>query len=106
MFNVDIAAGGPRGGARSNTIFFHHGEEPMSIRIVVAAALVLGTFGGARAETPEERQACTDDVYAHCGDFIPNRDLIVQCLKKKINQLSPACRTVMRKPFRPTAAAN
>jgi hypothetical protein len=83
----------------------------MSMRGMFATALVLGAIAAwplsaARAESQQDREACTPDVYAHCGDLIPDREAIVACLKKKINQLSPACRTVMRKPFRPTASAN
>ena len=83
----------------------------MSMRGMFATALVLGAImalpsGVARAESQEDREACTPDVYAHCGEFIPDRERIVACLKKKINQLSPACRTVMRKPWRPDTAAN
>lgn len=75
----------------------------MSIRIVMATALVLGAFGvglnGALAETPEDRQACTPDVHQHCGQFIPDRDAIIQCLKQKIKLLSPGCRKVMSRPY-------
>jgi len=82
----------------------------MSIRIVVATALVLGAFGfglnGALAESQEDREACTPDVHEHCGQFIPDRDAIVQCLKVKIKQLSPACRKVMSRPYPKDAAAH
>ncbi len=83
----------------------------MSMRGMFATALVLGAImalpsGAARAESQEDREACTPDVYAHCGEFIPDRERIVACLKKKMAQLSPACRTVMRKPWRPDTAAN
>jgi len=76
---------------------------------LVTAVLALCAIGalslGARAENPEDREACTPDVYAHCGDFIPDRDLIVQCLKKKVRVLSPACRTVMTRPVKPSDGA-
>jgi hypothetical protein len=80
----------------------------MLFRAGVAGLFLLGALsvGAARAESQDDREACTPDVYAHCGDFIPNRDLIVQCLKKKINQLSPACRQVMRRPYHPNSASN
>jgi hypothetical protein len=77
----------------------------MSIRVFFAAALVLGTFGvglnGALAESQEDREACTPDVHEHCGQFIPDRDAIVQCLKQKMKVLSPACRRVMSRPYHP-----
>ena len=74
----------------------------MSIRIMFATVLVLGLYGanGALAESQEDREACTPDVHEHCGEFIPNRDAIVQCLKKKIKVLSPACRRVMSRPYK------
>ena len=82
----------------------------MSVRIAVASMLVAGAVGGwsvdARAETAQDREACTPDVYAHCGDFIPNRDLIVQCLKKKMKVISPACRRVMARPFNSRSSEN
>ena len=80
----------------------------MLFRAGVAGLFLLGALsvGAARAESQDDREACTPDVYAHCGEFIPDRERIVACLKKKMNQLSPACRTVMRKPWRPDTAAN
>jgi hypothetical protein len=84
---------------------FHLREGGMSVRIVVATVVVLGAFGvglsGARAESQEDRDACTPDVHEHCGEFIPNRDAIVECLKKKIKVISPACRRVMSRPYNP-----
>jgi hypothetical protein len=86
------------------------GEDAMSIRIVVATVLVLGTFGavssGARAETQSDRDACIGDVHEHCGEFIPNRDAIVACLKQKIKKISHACRVVMTRPYPKNAQSN
>jgi hypothetical protein len=71
---------------------------------LVTAVLALCAIGalslGARAETPEDRQACIDDVHAHCGEFIPDRDAIVACLKRKLKTISPACRIVMTRPVK------
>jgi hypothetical protein len=71
---------------------------------LVTTVLALCAIGAlsltARAETPEERQACIDDVHAHCGEFIPDREAIIQCLKRKLRVISPACRTVMTKPVK------
>ena len=78
----------------------------MRIRGVVASLLVLGAIaawplGAARAETQADRDACTPDVNGICGEFIPDRDAIIACLKKKIKQLTPACRKVMSRPYHP-----
>lgn len=45
----------------------------------------------AAAETPEQRQACTDDAFQYCGDAIPDRDRVFNCLIEKRAQLSPLC---------------
>src|SRR3979490_1939481 len=75
---------------------------------LVTAVLPLCAIGalslGARAETPEDRQACSDDVHAHCGEFIPDRDAIVACLKRKLKAISHACRILMATPDKPRAA--
>jgi hypothetical protein len=99
---VDIAAGGPRGVQET---VFHQGEDAMSIRGVFSAALVLGALvawpsSALRAETEQDREACTPDVHRLCGEYIPDRDAIIGCLKQKKKQLSPACRTVMSRPYK------
>jgi hypothetical protein len=102
----------PRGGAEDghNSTKGKQGEDAMSIRIVVATVLVLGTYGalssGARAETQSDRDACIGDVHEHCGEFIPNRDAIVACLKQKIKKISHACRVVMTRPYPKNAQRN
>ena len=49
-------------------------------------------------ESAEDRQACTDDAMQLCGDFVPDRDKVYQCLVKKVKQISPACRKVITRP--------
>jgi hypothetical protein len=74
----------------------------MPIRVAFAAAIaffaVFSVVQIARAETPEERQACTDDAFQHCGDAIPDRDRVYNCLVKKVRLISPACRKVINRP--------
>ena len=41
-----------------------------------------------------QRSACTPDVFRLCGQFIPDVDGIVGCLKLQRPNLSPACRAV------------
>jgi hypothetical protein len=71
----------------------------MSVRVLLAAAIafigVCSVTQIARAETEAERQACTDDAFQHCGDAIPDRDRVYQCLVKKVRMISPACRKVI-----------
>jgi hypothetical protein len=48
------------------------------------AALALGT--------PEQRKACTPDVYRLCAGEIPNVRAITACLRRNKASLSDACR--------------
>ena len=45
--------------------------------------------------TPEQRMACTPDVFRLCSGFIPNADEITICLRKKNAVLSDACRAAL-----------
>jgi hypothetical protein len=45
--------------------------------------------------TPEERQACTPDVFRLCSIFIPDADQITACLKDKTAELSDPCKLVI-----------
>ena len=55
------------------------------------AAISTASFA---AGTPEQRQACTSDVFRLCSSDIPNVDRIVACLKRQRSNLSPACQAV------------
>ena len=69
--------------------------------IVAFAILAFVTSLSSAAETPEERQACTNDANTLCPDEIPDRGRVYACLIKKINQLSPACKKVIRDSIAP-----
>jgi hypothetical protein len=43
--------------------------------------------------TPEQRRACTPDVYRLCPGEIPNVRAITACLRRQKTSLSEACRT-------------
>lgn len=43
--------------------------------------------------TPEQRRACTPDVYRLCAGEIPNVRAITACLRRNKPSLSEACRT-------------
>jgi hypothetical protein len=68
------------------------------------SALVLGVLvfalTAARAETPEERQACTDDAFQVCGDAIPDRNRVFTCLVQNKDRISALCRTALA-PYLP-----
>jgi hypothetical protein len=44
--------------------------------------------------TPDQRRACTPDVYRLCAGEIPNVRAITACLRRNKASLSEACRTV------------
>jgi hypothetical protein len=59
-------------------------------------ALTLFTAGSALADlaTPEQKRACTPDVYRLCPGEIPNVRAITNCLRRQKASLSDACRAV------------
>ena len=78
----------------------------MSVRGMIAAGLFLGALAAwpssaVRAETEQDREACTPEVHRLCGQYIPDREAIIQCLKRNMRNLVPACRKVMSRPYRP-----
>jgi hypothetical protein len=64
----------------------------------LALSLFLGivTSGVALADlaTPEQKKACTPDVYRLCAGEIPNVRAITACLRRQKANLSEACRAV------------
>jgi hypothetical protein len=63
-----------------------------------AFGLLLAQFaaGSASADiaTPEQKRACTPDVYRLCAGEIPNARAITACLRRRKAGLSDACRAV------------
>ena len=70
----------------------------------VDLALLLGLVlaplatGSASAEpgTPDQKRACTPDVYRLCAGEIPNVRGITACLRRQKASLSDACRAVFQ----------
>lgn len=60
---------------------------------LVIAVAVSGPASAALA-TPEQRKACTPDVYRLCPGEIPNVRAITSCLRRQKASLSEACRAV------------
>jgi hypothetical protein len=65
-----------------------------------AVGLVTALFAAtapARAQpTADAEQACTPDVMRLCNEFVPERDKIVSCLRRKARALSTECRSALR----------
>jgi hypothetical protein len=77
----------------------------MRKQIALAIVLALGAGAVAFAATPEEEQACTNDAFQFCQNYIPDRNQVFTCLVNSRNQLSPQCHTVMAPYFPPEPVA-
>jgi hypothetical protein len=74
----------------------------MLYRVVLAfAILASATALRAPAETVEERMACTPDAQSLCADEIPDRERVYECLVRRVNQLSPACKKIISPSIAP-----
>jgi hypothetical protein len=64
--------------------------------VALGLLLALCAAGAARADiaTPEQKKACTPDVYRLCAGEIPNVRAITACLRRQKANLSDACRAV------------
>ena len=64
--------------------------------LALGLLVALAAAGSARAElaTPEQKKACTPDVYRLCAGEIPNVRAITACLRRQKANLSEACRAV------------
>jgi len=67
-----------------------------SMASALGLCLALATTAFARADiaTPEQKRACTPDVYRLCAGEIPNVRAITACLRRQKANLSDACRAV------------
>jgi len=64
--------------------------------VALGLLLALSAAAPALAEpgTPEQKKACTPDVYRLCAGEIPNVRAITACLRRQKANLSDACRAV------------
>jgi hypothetical protein len=66
------------------------------VATAIGLALTLASATSAFAVgTPEQRRACTPDVYRLCAGEIPNVGAITACLQRHKGSLSEACRAAM-----------
>jgi hypothetical protein len=77
------------------------------IGLIVATALTVALLGMTRAgaETEEGRQACANDAFQFCSEFIPDRERVFRCLEARKQQISAACRATMPAEPAPERAA-
>jgi hypothetical protein len=57
--------------------------------------LAIAVPAQAQQSTINPEQACRDDAFRLCNNFIPDRDKVGACLRKKARSLSRDCRTVV-----------
>src|SRR3954471_4980102 len=72
--------------------------QQRNIWLGAALAIAFSSIGHSPAfaqGTPEQQEACKPDVFRLCGNFIPNVEPIIACLKANEPSLSPPCREVM-----------
>jgi hypothetical protein len=55
---------------------------------------------------PEQRLACTPDVFRLCSAFIPNADEITTCLRERTTELSDACKTALEAAMKQLPSSN
>ncbi|KRR01975.1 hypothetical protein CQ12_14980 [Bradyrhizobium jicamae] len=60
-------------------------------------ALMACASAHAQQGTPEQRRACTPDVYRLCAGEIPNARAITACLRRQKGSLSSACAAVFER---------
>jgi hypothetical protein len=76
--------------------------------LMLATALAVSMLPtGARAYTPEQQQACSNDAFRLCGPEIPDVDRVTVCMVRHKAELSPGCRVYFRpsEPEAPPTAA-
>jgi hypothetical protein len=59
----------------------------------------------ALAHTQEEQQACMDDAFNVCGQYIPDRGRVAACLYANKSRISAACRAVLARYPSPGSTA-
>ena len=74
--------------ARGSALLFRSRRASM---LGFLLALIASGSAGAQQGTPEQRRACTPDVYRLCAGEIPNVRAITACLRRQKSSLSPAC---------------
>jgi hypothetical protein len=77
----------------------------MNKQVLFALALTLGLIPAAFAQAPrtnsqEEQAACMDDAFKFCGEAIPDRGRVFNCLAANRHAISPRCQAAMA-PYLP-----
>jgi hypothetical protein len=83
---------------RSRFTGFWGTTRRVDLALLLGLVLALLATGSASAEpgTPDQKRACTPDVYRLCAGEIPNVRAITACLRRQKASLSDACRAVFQ----------
>jgi hypothetical protein len=77
--------------ARSAALLFRY-RRASALGLLLT--LIASGSAGAQQGTPEQRRACTPDVYRLCAGEIPNVRAITACLRRQRSSLSSACAAI------------
>jgi hypothetical protein len=99
VFALEVTVPRRRRQIRADTVMktrFWSTATQVNLALALGLVLVAAATGFALAElaTPEQRKACTPDVYRLCAGEIPNVRAITNCLRRQKSNLSDACRAV------------
>jgi hypothetical protein len=76
---------------------FAIGSGNFQFGLMLATALSFAMLpGAAKAYTPEQEQACTNDAFRLCSAKIPDVGRVTACMARNKSQLSPGCRAQFR----------
>ena len=90
MLDDGTAAGGPQGGVTDQCT--NRATVTRMHALCWSCARSAHYRSARRAETPEDRQACTPTSTRIAGNSSPTATRSLQCLKRKMKTISPACR--------------
>ena len=71
------------------------------VRVLVVAATALSLIASTSALAQGVKQACMADVQRMCPNAAPGRGMVMQCVKGRMTEVSPGCKTAIE-----TARAN
>ena len=82
---------------RQNRLNRLHGAAIGAAGLLLGLTLTCLSVAPAAAQqgTINPEQACRDDAFRLCNDFIPDRNKVGACLRSKARALSRDCRTVI-----------
>ena len=72
-------------------------QAGLVLGFAMSFAALASTASFALTPSPEAKQMCTGDAIRLCSSDIPNLAAITACMKRKKDQLSSACRTVLER---------